>query len=97
MSVMFIAVYLISPYFACALPCCPFAKISPEVILMDGVRNGYILFDMKQLFYYKTAWMRFYNHTHTVLDFKRLFQFCEDFIGTHAFGKQLKEQAFTYL
>lgn len=23
-------------------------------------------FDMKQLFYYKTAWMRFCNHTHTV-------------------------------
>ena len=26
-----------------------------------------------------------------------LFQFCEDFIGTHAFGKQFQELAFTYL
>lgn len=28
--------------------------------------------------------------------FSVIFQFCEDFIGTHAFGKQLQEQAFTY-
>ena len=69
---MFIAVYLLSPYFACALPCCSFAEISPEVILDYGMRNGYILFDMKQSFYYKTAWMGFCNHTHTVLDFEKI-------------------------
>ena len=66
LSVLFIAVYLLSPYFACAPPCCSFAKISPEVILRDGMRNGYVLFDMKQFSYYKTAWMGFCNHTHTV-------------------------------
>lgn len=33
------------------LPCCPFAEISPEVILRLGVRNVYILFDMKQSFH----------------------------------------------
>ena len=63
---MFVAVYLLSPYFACALPCCPFAEISPDVILDYGMRNGYILFDMKQPFRFKTAWMGFGNHTHTV-------------------------------
>lgn len=69
---MLIAVYLLSPYFASALPCCSFAEISPEVILDYGMRNGYILFDMKQSFYYKTAWMGFCNHTHTVLDFEKI-------------------------
>lgn len=39
LSVMFIAVYLLSPYFACALPCCSFVEISPDVILRDEVRN----------------------------------------------------------
>ena len=72
LSVMLIAVYLLILYFACALPCCPFAEISPEVILMDGARNGYILFDIKQSFYYKTAWMRFCNHTHTVFVLRTL-------------------------
>ena len=67
---MFVAVYLPSPYFACALPCPSFTIISPEVILRGGMRNRYILFDIKQLFYYKTAWMGFYNHTHTVQDLK---------------------------
>ena len=43
MSVMFVAVYLLSPYFACALPCCSFAEISPDVILRDEVRNARIL------------------------------------------------------
>ena len=43
-----------------------FAEISPEVILRDEVRNEYILFDIKQLFYFKTAWMGFCGHTHTV-------------------------------
>ena len=36
---MFVAVYLLSPYFACALPCCSFVEISPDVILRDEVRN----------------------------------------------------------
>ena len=43
-----------------------FAEISPDMILGYGVGNLCILFDMKQLFYYKTAWMEFCNHTHTV-------------------------------
>ena len=51
LSVMLIAVYLLSHYFACALPRCSFAEISPEVILRDGVRNGCILFDIKQSFH----------------------------------------------
>ena len=55
LSVMLIAVYLLSSYFDCALPCPSFTIISPEVILDYGMRNGYILFDMKQLFYFKTA------------------------------------------
>ena len=33
------------------------------------------LFDIKQSSYYKTAWMRFCNHTHTVWGLKRLFQY----------------------
>jgi hypothetical protein len=70
--VLFIAVYLLSPYFACAPPCCSFAKISPEVILGYGIKTGVLLFDMKQSFYYKTAWMGFYNRTHTVLDFEKV-------------------------
>ena len=36
------------------------------------MRNGYILFDMKQLFYYKTAWIKFCNSVHTVLDFEKI-------------------------
>ena len=39
-----------SVLFNCSIPdlsCCPFAVISPEVILRLGVRNGCILFDMK--------------------------------------------------
>jgi hypothetical protein len=39
---MFIAVYLLSPYFACALLCCSSAEISPDVILSDGMKNVYI-------------------------------------------------------
>ena len=42
LSVMFIAVYLLSTYFACALPYPSFTIISPEVILRDEVRNVYI-------------------------------------------------------
>ena len=61
---MFIAVYLLSPYFACALPCPSFTIISPDVILDYGIKTGILLFDTKQLFYYKTAWMRFCT-THT--------------------------------
>ena len=64
-----------SVLFNCSTPdlsCCPFAEISPEVILRLGVRNGCVLFDMKRSFYYKTAWMGFCNHTHTVLDFKKI-------------------------
>ena len=66
LSVMLIAVYLLSNYFACALPCCSFAEISPEVILDYGIKTGILLFDMKQFIYYKTVWMGFCNHTHTV-------------------------------
>ncbi len=43
-----------SVLFNCSIPdlsCCPFAEISPEVILRLGVINGCILFDMKQLFH----------------------------------------------
>jgi len=40
---MFIAVYLLSNYFACALPCCSFAEISPDVILDYGIKNRYII------------------------------------------------------
>ena len=42
LSLLFIAVYLLSNYFACALPCCSFAEISPEVILRNGMKNVYI-------------------------------------------------------
>ena len=65
-NLCFIAVYLLSPYFACALPCPSFTIISPDVILDYGIKTGILLFDTKQLFYYKTAWMGFFNHTHTV-------------------------------
>ena len=64
-----------SVLFNCLIPdlsCCPFAEISPEVILRLEVRNGCILFDMKRLFHYKTAWMGFCNHTHTIWDFKKI-------------------------
>jgi len=47
-------------------PATSFAKISPDVILDYGIKTGILLFDTKQLFCYKTAWMRFCNHTHTV-------------------------------
>ena len=53
-------------------PATSFVEISPEVILRGEVRNMYILFDIKQLFYFKTAWMEFCNHTHTVLDFEKI-------------------------
>ena len=43
-----------------------FAEISPDLILGYGVGSSAFLFDMKQLSYWKTAWMRFCSHTHTV-------------------------------
>ena len=43
LSMLFIVVYLLSPYFACALPCCSFAEISPDVILDYGIKAGYII------------------------------------------------------
>nr|DAL14268.1 MAG TPA_asm: hypothetical protein [Caudoviricetes sp.] len=59
--------------FICSVPTLPvlspatsFAEISPEVILDYGIKTGILLFDIKQSFYYKTAWMRFCNHIHTV-------------------------------
>jgi hypothetical protein len=42
LSMLFIAVYLLSLYFACTLPCPSFTIISPEVILRDEVRNVHI-------------------------------------------------------
>ena len=45
-------------------------------------------FDIKQLFYYKTAWMGFCNHTHTVWGLKSLFQLCEDFVCAYTAGQQ---------
>lgn len=65
--------------FICPIPTLPvlspatsFAEISPEVTLDYRMRNGYILFDMKQSFYFKPAWIKFCNSVHTVL--KRLFR-----------------------
>ena len=43
-----------------------FDKISPDIILGYGVGNRCILFDMKQLSYWKTVWMRLCNSVHTV-------------------------------
>ena len=44
-----------------------FAEISPEVILGGGVGNSTFLFDIEHSSHYKTAWMGFCKHTHTVL------------------------------
>lgn len=49
LSVLFIAVYLLSPYLACALPCCSFAEISPDVILDYGIKNRYIIVRYKTI------------------------------------------------
>lgn len=43
---------------------------------------------MKQLFCYKTAWMGFFNHTHTVWGLKSLLQFCEDFVCAYTACQQ---------
>ncbi len=63
---MFIAVYLLSNYFACALPCYLFCLNFTGSNFEGWSKKWVYLFDMKQLFYYKTAWMGFFNHTHTV-------------------------------
>ena len=65
-------------------PATSFAEISPEVILDYGIKTGILLFDIKQSFYYKTAWMRFCNHIHTVWGLKKIFQFFEYLVCTHA-------------
>ena len=77
--------------FICSVPTLPvlspatsFAEISPEVILDYGIKTGILLFDIKQSFYYKTAWMRFCNHIHTVWGLKKIFQFFEYLVCTHA-------------
>ena len=64
---------VLSVIFLCCLfaqsllsPATSFAEISPEVILDYGIKTVILLFDMKQLFYYKTAWMGFCNSVHTV-------------------------------
>ena len=69
----------------CDVHCCLFAQsllclCSPPCYLICWNFTGcdferwrekcVYLFDMKQLFYYKTAWMGFCNHTHTVQDLK---------------------------
>lgn len=49
LSMLFIAVYLLSLYFACTLPCPSFTIISPDVILDYGIKNRYIIVRYKTI------------------------------------------------